>query len=124
MKLVYFLLALLLLPAIVLAQGSGQEHDSSKNKTDLTAEVKALREALLQSQKQLDAQQQEIETVKVQSRNAVAASTTSELVPTRGDGSSGDSASSGLERTVKHAAADIEQQPPVQQVQELSLIHI
>ena len=30
MKLIYFLLALLLLPAIVLAQGSGQEHDSSK----------------------------------------------------------------------------------------------
>src|SRR5260370_28521752 len=118
MKLIYFLLASLLLPAIMLAQGSGREHDSSKSKTDLTAEVKALREALMQTQKQLAAQQQEIETLKVQSRNAVAASNTSKLVPTRGDGSSGDSVSSGLERAVKHAAADIEQQPPAQQVQE------
>src|SRR5260370_23053385 len=84
MKLIYFLLASLLLPAIMLAQGSGREHDSSKSKTNLTAEVKALREALMQTQKQLAAQQQEIETLRVQSRNAVAASTTSKLVPTRG----------------------------------------
>src|SRR5260370_21231655 len=118
MKLIYFLLALLLLPAIVLAQGIGQEHDSSKSKTDLSGEVKAVREALMKTQKQLAAQQQEIETLKVQSRNAVAAFTASKSVPTRSDGSSGDSASSGLERTVKHAAADIEQQPPAQQVQE------
>jgi len=118
MKLIYFLLALLLLPAMVLAQGSGQAPDSSKSNTDLTAEVKALREALMQTQKQLAAQQQEIETLKVQSRNAVAASTTSKLVPTRRDGSSGDSASSGLEPTVKHTTADIKQQPSTQQVQE------
>ena len=118
MKLIYFLLALLLLPAVVLAQGSGQEHDSSKSNTDLTAEVNALREALTQTQKQLAAQQHEIETLKVQWKNAVAASTTSKLVPSRGDGSAGDSASSGLEPTVKHEAADIRQQPPTQQVQE------
>src|SRR5258708_15991909 len=118
MKLIYFLLALLLLPAMVLAQGSGQAPDSSKSNTDLTAEVKALREALMQTQKQLAAQQQEIETLKVQSRNAVAAVSMSESVPTRRDGSTGDSASSGLERTVKHAAADIEQRPPAQQVRE------
>src|SRR5260370_12176327 len=120
MKLIYFLVILLLLPAIVLAQGSGEEHDSSKNKTDLTAEVKALREALMQTQKQLAAQQQEIETLKAQSKNALAASTTSKLMPTRGEGSPGDSASSGLEPTVKHTAADIEQQPSSQQAQEQS----
>src|SRR5260370_23704361 len=117
MKLIYFLLALLLLPAMVLAQGSGQAPDSSKSNTDLTAEVKALRDALMQTQKQLAAQQQEIETLKVQSRNAVAASTTSKSVPTRRDASSGDSASSGLEPTVKHTTADITQQPSTPQVQ-------
>jgi hypothetical protein len=117
MKLIYFLLALLLVPAIVLAQDRGQKHDSSKSRTDLTAEVKTLREALMQTQKQLAAQQQEIETLKVQSRNAGAASTTSKVVPIRGDGSPGDSTSSGLDPTVKHATADIEQ-PSSQQAQE------
>src|SRR5260370_4654676 len=73
---------------------------------------------MMQTQKQLAAQQQEIEALKVQARDGVAASTTSKSVPTRRDGSSGDSASSGLEPTVRHTTADIKQQPSAQQVQE------
>src|SRR5260370_22004776 len=49
---------------------------------------------------------------------AVGASTTSNLVPTRRDVAHGDSVSSGLEPTVKHTTADIKQQPSTQQVQE------
>ena len=58
MKAIHIFLAFLLLPGAVLAQDSGQEPDSSANKHDLAAEVKALREALTQTQKQLAAQQQ------------------------------------------------------------------
>lgn len=63
MKLIYFLLPALLSSAVVAAQVSGQQPDPPQNLTD---EVKALREDLLQMQKQLAAQQQEIRTLKAQ----------------------------------------------------------
>ena len=53
---------------MLLAQDSGQEPNSSTNNPNLAAEVKALRDALLQTQKQVAAQQREIETLKRQSK--------------------------------------------------------
>jgi hypothetical protein len=46
------------------AQASGQNSDSVPNDPDMAAELRALRESLLQTQKQVAAQQREIETLK------------------------------------------------------------
>ena len=61
----------LLFPCVVLAQSSAQQTGSPQNDMDLAAEVKALRTALLQTQKQVAAQQLEIESLKAQPKNAV-----------------------------------------------------
>src|SRR5260221_14388034 len=96
MKPIHFLLACFLLSGVVKAQTSSANPDSSANDTALAAEVKALREALLQTQKQMAAQQHEIETLKAQSKNAVTVSAPSELL-SRGNGAAGDSGASTLE---------------------------
>jgi hypothetical protein len=64
MKLLHILCVLLLAPGLVLAQAGSQKSDSSSNNSDLATEVKALREALLQTQKQVAVQEREIETLK------------------------------------------------------------
>src|SRR5208282_5180597 len=64
MKLSLIWCALLLSPGLVLAQTSSQKSDSSSSNSDLATEVKALREALLQTQKQVALQEREIETLK------------------------------------------------------------
>jgi hypothetical protein len=64
MKPVHILLAGLLWAGVARAQTSDVNRDSPADHTDLTAEVKALREALSQTQKQMAAQQQEIEALK------------------------------------------------------------
>src|SRR5258705_13937954 len=117
MKPIYILLACFLLPGVVKAQTSSAIPDSPANDTNLAAEVKTLREALLQTQKQMAAQQREIETLKAQSKNAVTAPAPSEL-PSRGNGAAGDSAGSALEPTTVSAGANIQQQPPRPQAQE------
>ncbi|MDQ1404557.1 MAG: hypothetical protein QOG55_186 [Acidobacteriaceae bacterium] len=106
--------AWLLLPCVMLAQSSAQQNGTSQSNTDLAAEVKALREALLQTQKQVAAQQGEIETLKAHSNDALAVSSTSESVSSRGNGVADASASSALEPTVKRAVPDFGQQPPSQ----------
>ena len=117
MKPIHILIACLLLAGAVRGQTSGANPDSSANDTNLATEVKALREALSQTQKQMAAQQREIEALKAQSRNAVAASAPSEL-PSRGNVAAGDSAASALEPTTVSAGAKIQQQPPSGQVKE------
>jgi hypothetical protein len=57
MKPIYILLACFLLPGVVEAQTSSPNPDSSAHDTNLATEAKALREALLQTQKQMAAQQ-------------------------------------------------------------------
>jgi hypothetical protein len=64
MKLLPALCLLLLAPGLLLAQGSSQNSDSSQNSSDMAAELKALREALAQTQQQMAAQQREIEALK------------------------------------------------------------
>jgi hypothetical protein len=64
MKLLRSLLLLLITPGLIWAQSAAQNSGSSQNNPDVAAELKALREALLQTQKQIAAQQQEIEALK------------------------------------------------------------
>jgi hypothetical protein len=80
-KAIHFSFVCLLLPCIALAQGSAQQTDSSKNDSDLAAEVKALRDALLQTQKQMAAQQLEIEALKERAKTEQAASVGIEQAP-------------------------------------------
>ena len=68
MKLSRLFLGFLLLGSGLLAQDSGPATKSSTTGTDLTGEVESLREALSQTQKQLAAQQQEIEMLKARAR--------------------------------------------------------
>lgn len=72
MRKIHILLACLLLPSITWAQAKGQDPVSSSGSgTDLASEVRALREALSQTQKQVAAQASEIQTLKSQSKAAV-----------------------------------------------------
>jgi len=88
--------ALLFLPGMMLAQTSGQDPNSSADNPNLAAEVKALREALQQTQTQLENQQREIETLKEQSKNGPAAVGTNQPSPMEGETGVRDSASSSL----------------------------
>src|SRR5580658_4699540 len=63
---------LLMVPGLAYGQTAAPT-DSSLNAADVGAEVKALREALLQTQQQVAAQQQEIEILKAQSKAGQAA---------------------------------------------------
>lgn len=82
MKVTHILLAGLLLPGISMAQARGQDPGSSPaSGTDLASEVQALREALLQTQKQVAAQQAEIQTLKTQPQASSVTSATSNQVP-------------------------------------------
>jgi hypothetical protein len=74
MRMLPALCFLLMVPGFLWAQTGAQKAGSSPNDTELAAEVKALREALLQTQKQMAAQQQEIEALKSQSRAEQTAS--------------------------------------------------
>ena len=64
MKMFHVLSLLLLAPSLVQAQTGSPYSDSSRDNSDVAAEVKALREALLQTQKQVALQQREIETLR------------------------------------------------------------
>ena len=85
MKAIYMLFAFLLFPGAMLAQGVGQEPDSSTSNPNLAAEVKVLREALLQTQKQVAAQQREIDTLKKQSETSPTTSAANEFAPMGGE---------------------------------------
>jgi hypothetical protein len=110
----------LLLSSGALAQSNAQQTSSSQSDTALAAEVKALREALLQTQKQVAAQQLEIETLKAQPKTAPAASTTSEPAPspvyaaTSNDATASNVAPRAPELTTANAGVNIQQQPSAQ----------
>jgi hypothetical protein len=120
MKPFHILLACFLLPSVVKAQTSGANPDSSANDTNLATEVKALREALLQTQKQMAVQQREIETLKAQSRDAAARTVTNEPAPNPSEIAAADSATSSVEPSTKYPGANIKRQPATQQLQEPS----
>jgi hypothetical protein len=85
MKPIYILLACFLLPGVVKAQTSSANPDSSANDANLATEVKALREALSQTQKQMAAQQQEIEALKERAKTEQAASVGNQQPPSMTD---------------------------------------
>ena len=107
---------LLIAPTVIWAQSDPEKLDSSTNNTELAGEVKALREALVQTQKQVAAQQQEIETLKAQS-NTGSLSASNQLSPTEGEASGPDPASASIQPASVHTAAYVRPQP-VQQDQE------
>jgi hypothetical protein len=72
---------LLIAPGVIRAQGNPQKLDSSPNNPDVAAELKALREALLETQKQVASQQREIETLKERSKADQVVATRYELQP-------------------------------------------
>jgi hypothetical protein len=117
MKSAHILLAFLLLPSVAWAQSTGANPDSSAGDTNLAAEVKALREALQQTQKQLANQQHEIETLKEQSRNVQAAEGKNRPSPMEGEPEVRDSASSSLPTAPPLTPAYVPK-PPAQQSQE------
>ena len=110
MKAFYIFFASLLLPGPILAQTGSQQPDSSANSTNLVAEVKALREALLETQKQVAAQQREIETLKTQPLASPATSTSNQIIPIEREASGHDSASS-LQPAPAYTAPNLPPQP-------------
>jgi hypothetical protein len=117
MKPICVFFALLFLPGLMSAQTSGQDPNSSADSTNLAAEVKALRETLQQTQKQLANQQHEIETLKEQSKNGPAAVGANQPSPTEGEAGVRDSASSPLLPASVYTPAYVRQQS-TQQSQE------
>ena len=82
MRTVHIVLACLLLCGITWAQAKGQDPGSlPASGTDLASEVQALREALSQTQKQVAAQQAEIQTLKTQSKAAAMTPATDGQAP-------------------------------------------
>jgi hypothetical protein len=116
MKPLHILIACLLLPGVVQAQAAANLV-SSADDTNLAAEIKSLREALSQTQKQMAAQQREIEALKAQSKNAVIGAGSSEPFPSRSNGDAGKSAAPVPESTVAPANANIQPQSSAQQLQ-------
>jgi hypothetical protein len=66
MKPLRTLCLVLVAPGLMWAQASAPTADSSSNDTELATELKALREALSQTQNQMASQQQEIEALRQQ----------------------------------------------------------
>ena len=81
MKMSHLFFGWLVLGGVVLAQDSPQHPNAPTTGTNLAGEVQALREALSQTQKQLAAEQQEIETLKAHLKTESANSGSSELPP-------------------------------------------
>jgi len=104
---------LLIAPGVIRAQSNPQKPDSSPNNSDVATELKTLREALMQTQKQVAAQQQEIETLKARS-NADSLSASNQLPPTEGEASTPDSASASIQPASVSTAAYVRQQPAQQ----------
>ena len=104
---------LLIAPGAIFAQSSPEKMDSSPNNSDVATELKTLREALTQTQKQVAAQQREIETLKARS-NAGSLSASNQLPPTEGEAGAPDSASASIQPASVHTAAYVRQQPAQQ----------
>ena len=118
MKAFYILFASLILPGSIPAQAVGEQLDSSASTANLVAEVKELREALLKTQKQVAAQQREIETLKTQPRHGLPTPISKEISPIDGETNASDSVPAPSTLPV-YAVGDTQQkqrktaQPPV-----------
>jgi hypothetical protein len=118
MKPIHVLIACLLLPGVIRAQAGAVNPESSSDNTNLAAEIKALREALSQTQKQMAAQQREIEELKAQSKNADAVPVPSESPANSSSGAVGNSAAPAIESTAASTSTKVQPQQPIHQTQE------
>src|SRR5262249_50433617 len=107
---------LLFAPGVIFAQHSPETLDSSPNNSEVATELKTLREALMQTQRLVAAQQQEIEALKARA-NAGLLSASNQMSPTKGEASASDSASASIQPASMHTTAYV-QQHPTQQDQE------
>lgn len=111
MKVIYLFFALLCLSGKLQAQAGGQLPDSSANNPNLVDEVRALRDALLQTQRQVAEQQREIEILKTHSKAAPERVADSRLSRTESETSSLDPAPASLQPASTHVAVGIQRQP-------------
>src|ERR1700751_4456328 len=107
----------LIAPSILCAQSSPEKVDSSPNNSDVATELKTLREALMQTQKQVAAQQQEIESLKARS-TAGSLSASNQLSPAEAEAGAPDSATASIQPASVHTTAYVRQQPTQQDDQE------
>jgi len=110
MTLLRSVLLLLVTPGLIWAQSSAQVTDTSQSNPDVAAELKALREALLQTQKQMAAQQQEIEALKNGVKTEQAMPASGEQSPRVIDAAMHPGIPSGLTPTGNFASANAGQQ--------------
>src|SRR4029077_18443109 len=92
----------LIAPGVICAQSGPEKVDSSPNNSDVATELKTLREALVQTQKQVAAQQQEIESLKAQS-NAGSLLASNRPSPAEGEASAPDPASAPMQPASVHS---------------------
>ena len=120
MKGINVLVACVLLSSALLSPAEAQNSSSSNNDDNLAAEVKALREVLLQTRQQLAAQEREIEALKANSRNHEGGSARNELTSEGGTNAPHDWISPSVDPTAASAAEKIDQAPaePAQQTRE------
>ena len=81
MKMSHPSLAWIVLAGVALAQDNPQHLNAPTNGNNLAGEVQALRETLSHTQKQLAAQQREIETLKARLKVDSTAPTSNEMPP-------------------------------------------
>src|SRR5882762_8129817 len=118
MRAIHTLLVCLLLPGFTLAQAKGQAASSQPaSRADLASEVQALREALWQTQKQVAAQQAEIQTLKTQSKTVPMTPPTDNEVPTETEPITQGLPSHEIGETSAHGTLNIDQQLSAQQAQ-------
>ena len=110
MTLLRSVLLLLVTPGLIWAQSSAQVTDTSQSNPDVAAELKALREALLQTQKQMAAQQQEIEALRNGVKTEQAMPASGEQSPRVIDAAMHPGIPSGLTPTGNFASANAGQQ--------------
>ena len=101
---------LLIVQGVVYAQSDPQKVDSSATNSEVATELQTLREALMQTQKQVAAQQQEIETLKARA-NAGSLSASNRPSPTEGEASVAGPASPSIQPVSLSTAAYVRQQP-------------
>src|SRR5437899_8250570 len=98
--------------------GLAQAALSTSASSDLASQVETLQQTISQMQKQLTAQQREIETLKGQSKTPAAMSVANESVLTRSEGTAAHATSSALRPQIITTAANIKQPATAQEAQE------
>ena len=118
MKIFCLVFGWLFLAGIALAQDGGQDPNSPTNRMNLVEEVKALREALSQTQTDLAAEQREIEMLKALLKVGPAAQVSKAPPPNQAEGRTYEMAVSQIEPTAPRPGTNTEQNPTVRQVEE------